>query len=88
MMRFQGDNYTSKSLLDYSDFKNYFKMTEIDLGKLQALKADPKAMQQIDFIASLLQDRNATIFFVIEESKETILDFLQREYCEFIFTFT
>ena len=49
----------------------------IDLSKQQALDADPKAIQQINFTANLDLDGNTTIFFIIEETKETILDFSQ-----------
>ena len=43
----QGDDYTTGCLLDYSYFKNYYKMIAIDVSKQQALDADPKAIQQI-----------------------------------------
>ena len=49
----------------------------LDLSKQQALDADPKAMQQINFTGNLGQDECATMFFIIEEAKETILDFSQ-----------
>ena len=39
-------------LLVYSYFNDYFKMIAIDLS-LQALDADPKAIQQIIFHANL-----------------------------------
>ena len=42
------------------------------------IDADPKAIQQINFTENLDQARNTTIFLIIEEVKETILDFLQR----------
>ena len=48
-----------------------------DLRKQEALDADPKSLQQINFIANLDQDRNAASFFIIEEAKETMLDFSQ-----------
>ena len=50
----------------------------IDLIKQQALDADPKAMQQINFKRNLECVGNTTMLFVIEEVKETILDFLQK----------
>ena len=50
-------------------------MIAIDLTKQQALDADPKAIQQINFTGNLQQQ--ATIFFIIEEAKETVLDFSQ-----------
>ena len=45
--------------------------------KQQALDIDPRAIQQISFNASIEWDGNTTIFFIIEETKETILDFSQ-----------
>ena len=44
----------------------------IVLSKQQALDADPKAMQQINFTANLGWDGNTTMFFIIEEVKETV----------------
>ena len=40
-------------LLDYVYLQNYYKMIAVDLSKQQALGADPKAIQQINFIANL-----------------------------------
>ena len=48
---------------------------EIDFSKEQALDADPRATQQIPFTANLDRNGNTTIFFIIEEAKETFLDF-------------
>ena len=73
----QGDDYTTGCLLDYTYFKKYYKMTAIDLSKQQALDADPKAIQQINFTANLDRAGNTTMFFIIEEAKETVLDFSQ-----------
>ena len=39
------------------------------------LDADPKAIQQINFIENLARDRNTTIFFNTKEVKDTILDY-------------
>ena len=52
-------------------------MTAIDLSKQQALDTDPKAIQKINFTGNLDQAITKTIFFIIEEVKETILDFSQ-----------
>ena len=54
-------------------------MRAIDLSKQQALDADPKAIQQINFTRNLGNEWNedTTMFFIIEETKETILDFSQ-----------
>ena len=71
----QGDNYTTGCLLDHNFFKDYYKMIAIDLSKQQALDADPKAIQQINLAGNL--ERQVTIFFIIEEVKQTVLDFSQ-----------
>ena len=52
-------------------------MIAIDLRKQQALDADPKAIQQKNFNGNLSGNINRLIFFIIEEAKETILDFSQ-----------
>ena len=44
---------------------------------LPALNVDPKAIQQINFTGNLGGTNNRVMFFIIEEAKETILDFLQ-----------
>ena len=73
----QGDNYTTGCLLDYPYFKNLYKMIAIDLSKQQALDDDPRAIQQINFTANFDRAGNTTMFFIIEEVKETVLDFSQ-----------
>ena len=52
-------------------------MIAIDLNKQEALDADPRAIQQINFTANLDRDGNTTMFFIIEEAKESVLDFSQ-----------
>ena len=52
-------------------------MIAIDLSKQQALDANPRAVQQINFTANLDRAENTTIFFILEEAKETVLDFSQ-----------
>ena len=71
----QGDDYTTGCLLDYEYFINYYKMIAIDFSKQQALDADLKRIQQINFTGNL--ENQSTIFFIIEEAKETVLDFSQ-----------
>ena len=46
-----------------------------DLSKQQALDLDPKAIQQINFKENLDTGEGATMFFTMEEAKETVLDF-------------
>ena len=52
-------------------------MIGVDLSKQQALHADPRRIQQINFTANLDRTGNTRIFFIFEEAKETILDFSQ-----------
>ena len=73
----QGDDYTSDCLLDYSYFVDTYKMMAVDLSKQQALDSDPRAIRQINFTANLERAGNTTVYFILEEAKETILDFSQ-----------
>ena len=50
-------------------------MIAIDLRKQQAFDADPRAIQQINFSANLNRPGNRTMFFIIEEAKETVFNF-------------
>ena len=68
----QGDDYATGCLLDYIYLKNYYKMIVVDLSKQQAL-----AIQQINFTANLERAGNTRIYFILEEAKETVLDFSQ-----------
>ena len=58
----QGDDYTTGCLLDYSYFKENYKMIAIDLSKQQALDADSRAIQQINFTANLERVGNKQCF--------------------------
>ena len=62
-------------LVDYVYFKDNNKLIAIDLSKQLGRGADPKAIQQINFTGNLDCAGNTTMFFIIEEVKETILDF-------------
>ena len=70
----QGDDYTTGCLLDYTYFKKYYKMIAIDLSKQQALDADPKAIQQINFTANLDRAGDTRIYFILGEAKETVFE--------------
>ena len=73
----QGGDYTTGCLLDYSYFNNYYKIISIDLSKQQVFDADPRAIQQINFMEKLDRAGNTTMFLIIEEAKGTVLDFSQ-----------
>ena len=73
----QGDDYTTGCLLDYQYIKDYYKIVAVDLSKQQALDAEPRAIQQINFTANIDRAGNTRVYFILEEAKETILDFSQ-----------
>ena len=52
-------------------------MIAVGLTKQQALDADPKIIQNINFTANLNRAGNKRIYFILEEAKETILNFSQ-----------
>ena len=67
----QGDNYTAGCLLDYTYFKDSYKIIATDLNKQQILNSDPKAIQQTNFTANLERAGNTRIYLILEETKET-----------------
>ena len=68
----QGDHYTAWCLLDYSYFKKYYKLNKIDLTRHKKLYADPKTIQQINFTGDLSRAEGPTMFFIIDEARETV----------------
>ena len=50
----------------------------MDLCKQQEFYANAKAIQQINFTGNLTRFREARIYFIIEEVKETVLGFSKR----------
>ena len=52
-------------------------MIVVDLSKQQALDADPKTIQQINFTANLDRAGNTRFYFIIEGAKETVFEFSQ-----------
>ena len=77
--------YDNNSKNCNNHFKKYYKMIVIDLSKQQALDADPKAIQQINFTGNL--EPQSTILFITEEAKEAVLDFSQETVRVFWFYF-
>ena len=64
-------------MLDHPYFKENYKMIAIDLSSQNELDANPRAIQQINFTANLHSAGNTTIFFIIEEEKETVFELSQ-----------
>ena len=75
----QGDDYSTDCLLNYSSFKKYYNIIAIGSSKQQVLDADPKATQQINLTENLQREPNVNtaVFSIVEEAKETTLDFSQ-----------
>ena len=69
----KGEDYIAGSLLDYNCFKKHYKLVAVDLSKQKELDADPRAIQQIEF--KYMLGTNSTIYWVLEKSKKTILEF-------------
>ena len=69
----KGEDYTTGSLLDFNYFDKRYKLVAVDLSKQKELDADPRAIQQVEF--KYMLGTNSTIYWVLEKSKETILEF-------------
>ena len=68
-------DYTTGNLLDHEYFSKYYKLIAIDLSrKIELENLDLK--QQISFIGKLEEDE-ATMFFINEQSEETTSEFSQ-----------
>ena len=50
-------------------------MIAIDLSKQEALDADPKSIKQINFTVNLDRAGNTRFYFILQEAKETVLNF-------------
>ena len=55
--------------------QEYYKLIAIDLSKQKKLDTSPKAIQKINFTRNLEKNGDTQLFFIIQEVKETILDF-------------
>ena len=73
----KGDDYTTSCLLDYQYFRDNYKMIAVDLSRQQALDTNPRKIQQINFTANLDRAGDTVVYFILEESKETKLNFAQ-----------
>ena len=81
----QGENYTTGCLLDYDYIKNCYRLKAVDLNKQKELDADPKAIQQIEFVEELKNvdgvnadgTQNMFILTTLEKIKETRLKLSQ-----------
>ena len=69
----QGDDYTTRCLLDFYYFEKHYRLIVADLSKQKALDEDPKAIQQIIF--TVKTDNQIRVYYILEQSKETKLEF-------------
>ena len=85
----QGDDFTTRCLLNYAYFKGNYRLIAADLSKQKALDADPRAIQQIVFQGVVGGDHNTKtrLYTIIEKSKETVLEFYkgtEKVLCEYM----
>ena len=76
--KYHGDDCTTGCLLDFAFFENNYRLIAADLSKQKALDADSRAIQQIIFtgkIKATVANTRVVIFYILEKSKETILEF-------------
>ena len=78
----QGEDYTIGSLLDYDYIKNRYRLIVVNLSRQKELDADPKAIQQIEFVGQLKSDNNQIVFnesmfvlTILKKIKEMRLEF-------------
>ena len=69
----KGEDYIAGSLLDFNYFNEHYKLVAVDLSKQKELDADPRAIQQIEF--KYMIGTSSIIYWVLGNSKETILEF-------------
>ena len=59
--------------MDFAYFEKNYRLIAADLSKQKALDGDSRAIQQIIFTGKT--DNTIRIYYIIEKSKETILEF-------------
>ena len=76
----QDDDYTTGCLLDYTYFKDNYRLIAANLSKQEALDTYPRAIQQIVFqgvVGGADKHKNKTVYY-LEKSKEAVLEFYKR----------
>ena len=74
----QVDDYTTGFLLDFAYFEKNYRLIPADVSKQKALDADSRAIQQIIStckIEAKVANTRVVIVYILEKSKETILEF-------------
>ena len=69
----QGEYYTTGCLLNFVYFIKKYRLIAVDLSKQKTLDAASRAIQQITFTGK--SSANVLIYYILEQSKETISEF-------------
>ena len=69
----QADDYATECLLDFAYFEKNYRLIVADLSKQKVLDVDAGVIQQIIFTGKV--SKNIVIYYILEQSKETILKF-------------
>ena len=87
----QGDDYPTGYLI-YQVYqfitisKKYYKSAAIDLSEQQKLDADPKAIQQINFIGNLSRAQGEQCFSLLQKRKKQF-QIIQKEQLKYMVLF-
>ena len=76
----QADDYITGCLLDFTYFKENYKLVPTDLNKRQAFDADPKAIQKINYRRNIVQ-KMQQYFSLLKKKKKKKSKFFTRN-CE------
>ena len=70
--------------LDYDYIRNHYRLIAVDFGRQKELSADPKAIQQLEFVRQSKNPNNEIVanesmfaLTILEKNKETRLKFSQ-----------
>ena len=79
----QGEDYPTGCSLDYDCIRNLYRLIAVDLNRQRELDADPKAIQQIQFVRQLknldyaiVANESMFVLAILEKVKETRLPWL------------
>ena len=87
----QGEDYTTGCLLDYDYIKNYYRLIAVDLSGQEQLDADPKTIQQREFVGQLKKlddnvnvtddgnDQSMFVLTILEKNKRITIKTLSRK---------
>ena len=67
----RNDDYTTETLIDFSQHQNYYKLIGIDLLR----QRNTSILQQINLMRKIEEDYGVTIFFIAEKQQKAILKF-------------